>query len=125
MATKELTELMIKTRAPSLIKDLGLADWSIHFHVFEDAEAIQRDPDEAIRGLYAKSFYDAKSKSADIVMFHSKLKGKSDIVSTLIHELLHLLISKLKIGRNKAITQSSEENVILILEKFIAKRLKS
>ena len=117
---------LIETKAPKLIKQLGLSKWTIKFHVYKSGAKLLLDLGihrDFCTGKCAVSFIG--KKAVDIIIYYDQAANKKDAYGTLVHELLHIALHDLTglitIKQDKA--ANVEERLVLLLENMLQEDL--
>ncbi len=127
MYAKYKIEKLIADQAPIMAKELGLEGWVIQWHVCSSKTNYLK-----IRGMYKRN-RDGKygmtymnDKLADIIIFYDNAHTEKGALSTIYHELLHVMMYELTqlltIGADRG--TRVEEKLVRRLEKIYRMRLK-
>lgn len=124
MYSKLKTEKLIDEEVPKLLKLFKLEDWSITFHVYKEGDSsLKKLAPLCYKGYSGATFLGANN-TADIIIFYGH-KDKKETYSTIIHELLHCVVSKLSshITIMSDVAEDVEEELVGQLEKLLVERL--
>lgn len=123
MYSKLRTQQLIAKKVPGLIKLFHLDDWVINFQVYKEGDkGLKKTAPLYYKGYHGVSFL-GDDKTADIIIFVGKTEKET--YSTIIHELLHCVVSPLSSHVTLLQHKASivEEDLVRLLEQILIERL--
>lgn len=122
MVKVELVNNCIKQFSGSIMEMLEITGWSVTWHVEKfSSKKLRKIGLRVANSAVAANYYCVESKSSDIILFYDRLHNETSVISTILHELIHirtgLLLSRVTIRADKA--HQIEEKLVLLLEKLL------
>jgi hypothetical protein len=118
---KKLAEQLAAEWTPRFMKSLKLAKSLVNVHVHRTtSKKLKKSTGDKYTGLCG-CCYSNSVDCHDIIIFYDSHFSKKQFLSTLLHELLHVKMSKLSslVTMKESVAYKAEENIVRDLELMI------
>lgn len=118
MINKKIAEALAKEWAPRFMKSLRLSKSMVNVQVHRSSsKKLRKLTGDKFNSLYG-CCYSSSADSHDIILFYDSHFSKKQFLSTLLHELLHVRISKLRllVTLKEELAYKVEEKIVRDLE---------